>query len=129
MRWLESTTAVPWSAARPGEHPVDTWFLAGRVEAVRRLVEHQQARPGQQRGGQPETLSHPEREAPDAVVRDVGEPDLTEYLVDTASIRASLQAAKSGKCGKVLAGAVSEGYRARACPRTRRPRPLRPGRV
>jgi hypothetical protein len=56
--------------------------LAGRIEAVRRLVEHQQPRPGQQRGGKAETLSHPEREAADAVVGHVCEPDLPQHITD-----------------------------------------------
>ena len=37
---------------------------------------------GEQRGGQPEPLAHPQREAPDPVVGDVGEPDLLQRVVD-----------------------------------------------
>jgi hypothetical protein len=55
---------------------------AGRIKAVRRFVEHQQPRPSQQRGRKPETLSHPEREAANAVVRDIGEPDLLQRVAD-----------------------------------------------
>ena len=44
---------------QPGQHAVHV-TSAGGIKAVRRFVEHQQPRPGQQRGGKPETLSHPE---------------------------------------------------------------------
>jgi len=54
----------------------------GRVEAVGRLVQDQQSRRGQERRGEPQPLPHPEREAADAVVGDVGEPDLLERLAD-----------------------------------------------
>ena len=66
---------------QPGQHPMHVTG-AGRIEAVRRFVEHQQPRPGQQRGGEPETLSHPERETANAVVRDIGEPDLLQHVAD-----------------------------------------------
>ena len=58
IRWLERTTAVP-SRRQPGQHTVHVTG-AGRIKAVRRFVEHQQPRLCQQRGGKPETLSHPE---------------------------------------------------------------------
>ena len=87
IRWLESTTAVPCAASR-GQHAMHVTG-ADRVEAVRRFVEHQQPRPGQQRGGEPEPLAHPEREAADAVVRDVGEPDLLQRVVDAVGAVAS----------------------------------------
>ena len=67
---------------QPGQHAVHVTG-AGRIKAVGRFVEHEQSRPGQQRGGKPETLSHPEREAPHAVVRDIGEPDLLQRVADT----------------------------------------------
>ena len=84
-------------AASLGQDPVHVPG-AGRVQAVRRFVEHQQPRPGQQRGGKPETLPHPEREAAHAVVRDVGEPDLLQRVVDAVGAVAP----QAGQRGEVL---------------------------
>ena len=55
---------------------------AGSVKAVRRLVENHQPRARQQRGRKPETLSHPEREAANAVVGDIREPDPLERVAN-----------------------------------------------
>ena len=82
---------------QPGQHTVHVTG-AGRIEAVRRFVEHQQPRPGQQRGGKPETLSHPEREAANAVVRDIGEPDLLQRVADAVGAVAP----QAGQRGEVL---------------------------
>jgi hypothetical protein len=52
----------------------DTVHLAGScgVKTVGRFVEHQQPRPGQECSGEPEALSHPKREAANAVVCEIG---------------------------------------------------------
>ena len=55
---------------------------AGRVEPGRRLVEQQQARRAQQRGGDPEPLLHAVRVALDLVALAVGEVDRVERGVD-----------------------------------------------
>ena len=65
----------------PGDDAVHV-ALAGGVQAVGRLVEDEQSRCGEQRGGQPEPLAHTQRESPEAVVGDVGEPDLLQRVVD-----------------------------------------------
>ena len=77
-------------------------FLAGRVEAVGRFVEHQQPGLGEQGGGEPEALTHAEGEAADPVVGDVGEPDLVEHVVDPRCPRVAT--AQSGQRGEVLPG-------------------------
>lgn len=76
-------------------------LLAGRVEAVGRLVEHQQPRLGEQGGGQPEPLTHAQGETAGPVVGDIGEPDLVERVVDPRCPRV---AAESGQRGEVLLG-------------------------
>ena len=53
-----------------------------RVQAVGRLVEHQQLGTAQQRAGQPEPLPHAERVGLDRPPADPGEADLLEHLVD-----------------------------------------------
>ena len=84
---------------QPVEHTVHVTG-ADRIEAVRRFVEHQQPRPGQQRGGEPETLAHPEREAADAVVGDVGEPDLLQRVTDAVgAVAAQGEPARRGSAG------------------------------
>ena len=57
---------------------------AGRVEPVRRLVEDQQLRVGEQAASDAESLAHPERVALHALVRAVGEPDAGERAVDAS---------------------------------------------
>ena len=52
------------------------------VEAVRRLVEHEDARIAEQRGRQAEALAHAQGEPADASPGDVGEADEIECLVD-----------------------------------------------
>ena len=84
---------------QPRQHTVHV-TAAGWIEAVRRLVEHQQPRPGQQRGGEPEALSHPEREAAHAVVCDIGEPDLLQRVADAVGAIAP----QARQCGEVLPG-------------------------
>jgi hypothetical protein len=69
---------------------------AGRIEAVGGFVEHQQPGGRQQRGGKPETLSHPEREAANAVVGDIGEADPLEHVID-ASRAVAPQASQRGE--------------------------------
>ena len=105
IRWLERTTAVPSAASRVRTRC--TCVLAGRVQAVGRLVEHEQPRPGQQRGGQPEPLAHAEGEAADPVVGDVGEPDLLEHVVDAR--RAARHGRASAASAARFCRAVSDG--------------------
>jgi hypothetical protein len=80
---------------QPGQYTVHVTG-AGRIKAVRRFVEHQQPRPGQQRGGQTETLAHPEREAANAVVGNIGEPDLLQRIADAVEAVAP-QASQRGQ--------------------------------
>ena len=56
-------------------------LLACRVETVGGLVEHEQAWPDEQSGGQPEPLTHSEGEATDLVVGDIGQTHLGENVV------------------------------------------------
>ena len=55
---------------------------ARRVETVGRLVEDQQLRAAEQRGGDAEALLHAERVAPERVVGAVLQPRLLERGVD-----------------------------------------------
>ena len=57
----------------------------GRIEAGRRLVEDQQARAAQQRGGDPEPLAHPVRVAADAMCSARG---VSSTISSTSSMRA-----------------------------------------
>ena len=81
-----------------GEHPVHL-PLAGGVETVGRLVKHQQPRLPEEGGRQPETLPHPEGEAPDGISRHLAEADPVEQLVDVGAVRL---AAEGGECREVL---------------------------
>ena len=69
-RWLETSTARPFGRllAQQPAHPAD----AGRVEAVRRLVEDQHLRVAEQRGGDRQPLAHAHRVALHAAVGGVG---------------------------------------------------------
>ena len=53
-----------------------------RVQAVGRLVEHQQLGTAQQRAGQPEPLPHAQRVRLHRPAADAGQPDLLQHLVD-----------------------------------------------
>ena len=53
-----------------------------RIQAVARLVQDQQPRAAQQRGGQPEALPHAQRVRLDRPAADPGQPDLLQRLVD-----------------------------------------------
>ena len=81
------------------EHAVHV-LLARRVQAVGRLVQHQEPGLGQQRGGQSEALAHAEREAADLVVGDLGQPDVGQGLVDARGARVAVP--EPGERGKVL---------------------------
>ena len=59
--------------------------MPGRVEAVRGLVEQQQARVGQQRRRDPEPLLHPQRVPRHAVAGPVAQVDERQQLVDRAT--------------------------------------------
>jgi hypothetical protein len=52
-------------------------------ESVRGFVQQQHGWVTEQRGGDSEPLAHPQRERADALVRDVGQPDELDQLVDT----------------------------------------------
>ena len=75
---------------------------ARRVEAGRRLVEHEQARRAQQRRGDPEPLAHAVRVAARLVARAAGEVDRVERGVDPA---ARVAAVERGHHLEVLAAA------------------------
>ena len=55
---------------------------AARVEAVRRLVEYEQLRVAQERGGEPESLPHSLRVAADLVARPAPQTDRLEHVAD-----------------------------------------------
>src|SRR5579884_2082231 len=69
-----------------------------RVEAGRRLVQQEQPRRAQERGGDAEALPHPVRVAADAIVGAVGEVDELEHLVDA---RAGAVAVEVGEQAQV----------------------------
>ena len=71
-----------------------------RIKAIRRLVEDQQPRLGQQRSGQAQTLAHPQRKAANAVVGDRGEPDLVQRIADAVDAVAP----QASERGEVLPG-------------------------
>ena len=77
-------------------------FLARRVEPVGRFVQDQQAGPGEQGGGQAETLTHAEGESLHPVVGQIGEPDLVQGLVNAQS--PGLGAAQRQQRRQVLPG-------------------------
>ena len=81
--WLDSSTVCPRRArvAQQGAQPAD----ALRVEAVERLVEHQDLGVAEQRRRQPEPLAHAQRVRADAPARRVLEPDQVQHLVDAAA--------------------------------------------
>jgi hypothetical protein len=64
---------------------------ASGVEPVRRLVEQQQPRPSEQRGGQPQALAHALRVAPDLVVAATGQLDDLQHLLDPFVVPAAVQ--------------------------------------
>ena len=68
--------------AREPAHELTHVAHPGRVEPGRRLVEQQQLRLPQQRGGDPEALAHPVRVAADAVLGPVAQLDQLEHLLD-----------------------------------------------
>ena len=74
----------------------------GRVEPGRRLVEQQQARPAQKRGGDAEPLAHPVRVAADPVAGAVGELDDLEHLVDARFESPPSSAAQSSRFARPL---------------------------
>jgi hypothetical protein len=82
---------------RPQEppQPVDALW----VEAVGRLVEDQDLRLAQERAGQAEALTHPERESLDAAFSGISEVDLVEHLLDAIVS----QAGRDGEHPKVVA--------------------------
>ncbi len=55
--------------------------MPGRVQSVDRLVEKQDARVTEQRGGHPEPLHHSERERASPAAAGAGQPDDAEHLV------------------------------------------------
>ena len=77
--WLESSTVRP-SAARSAQEVAQPADALG-VEAVGGLVEHEDPRIAEQRGGEAEPLGHAEREAAGAPPGGVAEVDELEHLV------------------------------------------------
>ena len=78
--WLETKTVLPIGGELPERlaHRDDP----GRVEAVRRLVEEEEPRVAEERGGDPEPLLHPERVGLDLVAGPIAQPDELEQLLD-----------------------------------------------
>ena len=70
------------------------------VEAVGGLVEHEDLGVAEQGGGEPEPLTHAEREAADASPSNRGQPDVGEHRVDPLVG----QAGGGGEDAQVLAG-------------------------
>jgi hypothetical protein len=107
---------VGGQAGQDGVH----MLLAGRVEAVGRLVEDQQVRAGEQGGGQAEALTYAEGEAADPVVGQVGEPDLIEGLRDTDPCVVAALGGHRVQRGQILPGfkifRISVGQRAAPAP-------------
>ena len=100
---------------------------AARVERARRLVEEEQPRRAQQRGGEAETLAHARRVAADGDVRMRGEADLLEgrgRLCRAGRISHRRRVGRAARGSVVRTGTD----RRRASPRSRRPRrvPVRP---
>jgi len=84
-----------------GEDLVDL-PLTGRVEAVGRLVQHQQLRFAEQGCGQPEPLPHAEGEAAEGVPGHLAESDPFEHFVNVGRATALLTA-EGGQRREVLA--------------------------
>ena len=94
----EETNTVRPSAARPLSRFADP---AGspRVEAVDRLVEHHDLGIAQQRRGDPEALTHTERELARALARHLASPTHLDQLVDAAARRSRASGrARAGGC-------------------------------
>ena len=60
-----------------------------RIEPVRRLVEDEQVRVGEEGGGDAEALLHPEREALHRLAVAPGQPDLREHSVNSGKREAA----------------------------------------
>ena len=60
-----------------------------RVETVRRLVEHEQARRAEERGGHAQTLAHGERVGADPAALGAGQLDVREHLLDSGAVDAA----------------------------------------
>jgi len=69
-------------------------LLAGRVETVGWLIQHQQPGLGEQGGGQPEPLTHAVGETANPVVGDIGEPDWSSTS-SIPAVRASPRGART----------------------------------
>ena len=77
--------------------------MPGRVEAGGGLVEDQQPRPAQQRGGDAQALAHPVRVAADLVLGARRELDDVEHLVDARAGAVAVERREqlAGSCGAV----------------------------
>ena len=96
-RWLDTSTVRPL-VRQPAQQLADLTD-AGRVEAVGRLVEHQQRRVPEQGCGEAEPLPHAERVLLHEVAGPLREADLPEDLVHSAT----LDPAHAGEQAQVLA--------------------------
>ena len=99
------------------------------VQAVGRLVEHEDGGVAEQRRRQGEPLAHAEGVAARPAVAGVGEPDLDEHLVRAAqrqpggaAVHAQVVATATGRGGRRSRGRRRRCGRARAASRTRRRR-------
>ena len=91
----------PELAAGPPDE-VEHLVAAGRVEAVRRLVEEEQPRIVDEGLGELDALAHPGRVAADRPVALLVQPDVTEHLGGPFAGRGRRQAGQLGEVGDEL---------------------------
>src|SRR5262245_55063064 len=80
----EHRSAFSGERAERLAHPADPLG----VEADRRLVQYEDRRIAEQRGGDPQALAHAEREGSHASSRDTREPDQAQHVVRPAAVDA-----------------------------------------
>ena len=79
-----------------------------RVQPVERLVEDENRRVADERGGQGEALAHAEREPADPAVRGIAEADQGEQLVHAARDTGLQCARDAGGCGRCGWGGIPD---------------------
>jgi hypothetical protein len=89
-------TAASRSATLASAHPDDSF----RIEAVKRLVQHQDQRISEHRGRDAEALPHPQRVTARLAFRYAPQAGLLNHLVNPAGG----QALRAGKPAQVVAG-------------------------
>ena len=101
-RWLDRKTVVPRRVQL--DEQVPDLPDAVRVEPVRRLVEHQQPGPVEQRARQPEALAHAERVGAHRAPVDRAEPDALEDLLDPPAPARPVPAAPRARTRRAARG-------------------------